>query len=68
VQNLFNTVNPGTPIGNLSSPFFGEPVASVAGFGGGGMGGGPGGIGGGSVGGGGSAGNRRIELQARLGF
>lgn len=53
VQNLMNHVNLGTPVGNLSSPLFGQSLASAGGFGG------PGG---------GSAANRRIELQARLAF
>jgi hypothetical protein len=39
VQNLLNHVNPGTPVGNLSSPFFGESLATAGGFGGGGSGG-----------------------------
>jgi hypothetical protein len=29
-RNLFNTVNPGLPVGNLSSPFFGQSI-SIAG-------------------------------------
>jgi len=56
-QNLLNHANPGLPIGNLSSPLFGQAVATAGSFG----------FGAGS-GGGGSAGNRRIELQARVGF
>jgi hypothetical protein len=53
-RNLLNHVNLGTPIGNLSSPLFGESNS---------LGGmmGPGG-------GGGAAGNRRLELQLRLSF
>lgn len=39
VQNLLNHVNAGTPVGNLSSPFFGESLATAGGFGGGGSGG-----------------------------
>ena len=56
-RNIFNHVNPGTPIGDLSSPNFGvsNSIAS-GGFGG------PGG------GGGGSANNRRIDLQLRFSF
>ncbi len=50
-QNLINHVNLSAPVGNLSSSFFGESLATVGGFGGGS-----------------AAGNRRIELQARLGF
>jgi hypothetical protein len=55
-QNLFNRVNLSPPIGNLSSPNFGESL-SVGGFFGG-------------FGGGGStgAGNRRIYAQVRLNF
>ncbi len=53
-NNLFNTVNLGTPIGNLSSSRFGQSTSTGGGFGG---------FGGG--GGGGSA-NRRIELSARF--
>ncbi|HKS08206.1 MAG TPA: carboxypeptidase regulatory-like domain-containing protein [Pyrinomonadaceae bacterium] len=56
-QNLLNHVNLGTPVGNLSSPSFGESVGlggSFGGFGGGG----------GSTG----AGNRRIYAQVRLNF
>jgi hypothetical protein len=56
-NNLTNRVNPGAPIGNLSSPSFGESLSSAGGFGRG-----PGG------GGGGSAGNRVIELQIRASF
>jgi hypothetical protein len=51
--NLFNHVNPGTPVGNLSSPSFGESLSSGGGFG---------------RGHGSSAGNRSIELQAHLSF
>lgn len=62
VSNLMNRTNPGTPVGNLSSPLFGRST-SLAGFF---MGFGPGGFGGG--GGGGEAGNRRIELSIRANF
>ena len=55
--NILNHANPGLPIGNLSSPLFGMSVATAGSFGFGT-----------GAGGGGSAGNRRIELQARLGF
>jgi hypothetical protein len=55
-QNLFNHVNPGPPVGNLSSPSFGQSLATAGGFG----------FGAGGAGGG--AGNRRIELLARVAF
>jgi hypothetical protein len=51
-----NHVNLGTPVGNLSSPSFGESVGLGGSFGGFG--------GGGSTG----AGNRRIYAQVRLNF
>jgi hypothetical protein len=57
-QNVLNHVNLSTPVGNLSSPSFGESLGlggSFGGFGGGG---------GGSTG----AGNRRIYAQVRLNF
>jgi hypothetical protein len=57
-QNLFNHVNLGPPVGNLSSPSFGESVGLAPSFGG--FGGG----GGGSTG----AGNRRIYAQVRFNF
>jgi hypothetical protein len=55
-QNLLNHVNLGTPVGNLSSPSFGESLSlgGLGNFGGGG----------GSTG----AGNRRIYAQVRLNF
>lgn len=56
--NILNTVNLSTPVGNLSSPSFGQSLAlgsSFGGFGGGG---------GGSAG----AGNRRISAQVRFSF
>ena len=56
-QNLLNHVNLATPVGNLSSPSFGESLALGGAFGG--FGGG-----GGSTG----AGNRRIYAQVRLNF
>ncbi|HEX8142922.1 MAG TPA: carboxypeptidase regulatory-like domain-containing protein [Pyrinomonadaceae bacterium] len=60
-QNIFNHTNLGPPVGNLSSPLFGESTGLAGGFGGfGGGGGGPGG----STG----AGNRRIQAQLRLTF
>ena len=59
VSNLLNRKNEGTPVGNLTSPKFGQST-NLAGFF---MGFGPGG-----AGGGGEAGNRRIELQIRANF
>ena len=56
-QNLLNRVNLGTPVGNLSSPNFGESLGLAGSFGG--FGGG-----GGSTG----AGNRRIYAQVRFNF
>jgi hypothetical protein len=56
VQNLFNTTNEGTPVGNLSSPRFGESLSTAGGFGFGGGGGNP------------AAGNRRIIGQVRFSF
>jgi hypothetical protein len=55
-QNLFNKTNEGTPVGNLSSPLFGESLSTAGGFGGGGGGGNP------------AAGNRRIIGQVRFSF
>lgn len=55
-QNLLNHVNLGTPVGNLSSPSFGESVNLGGAFGGFGA---PGSTG---------AGNRRIYAQVRLNF
>jgi len=55
IRNLFNRTNGGTPIGNLRSRFFGEPVSLAGGFGFGG-------------GGGGSAGNRRVEFEVEFSF
>jgi hypothetical protein len=57
-RNLFNHLNPGAPIGDLSSPRFGLSN-SIAGGGFGGPGGG---------GGAGSANNRRLDLQLRFSF
>jgi hypothetical protein len=56
-QNLLNHVNLSTPVGNLSSPNFGQSL---------GLGGAFGGFGGG--GGSSGAGNRRIYAQLRLNF
>lgn len=55
-QNILNHVNLSTPVGNLSSPRFGESLGLGGAFGGFG--------GGGSTG----AGNRRIYAQVRLNF
>jgi hypothetical protein len=54
VQNLLNHTNLGNPIGNLSSPLFGQSNTTSGGFG----------TGGGNQ----SAGNRRMEFQARFTF
>ena len=53
-NNLLNTVNLGTPIGNLVSSRFGQSTSTGGGFGGFGGGGGT------------SSANRKIELQARF--
>ena len=58
VQNLFNNPSLGPPVGNLSSPFFGQSIS-----GGGRFGAGRGGGGGGQ-----NAGSRRIDLQLRFTF
>lgn len=55
-NNLLNTVNLGTPVGNLASNRFGQSTSTAGGFGGFGPGGG----------GGSSAANRRVELQVRF--
>jgi len=55
-QNIFNRVNLGLPVGNLSSPSFGESLGLGGAFGGFGA---PGSTG---------AGNRRIYAQVRLNF
>lgn len=55
VQNLLNITNLSNPIGNLSSPRFGESFSTSGSFGFG-------------PGGSAAAGNRRIQLQVRLGF
>jgi hypothetical protein len=60
ISNLTNRVNEGQPVGNLTSTDFGQSK-NLAGFF---MGFGPGGGGGGGA----DAGNRRIELQARINF
>lgn len=55
VQNLLNRTNAGIPIGNLSSPLFGQSNSTAGRFGFGG-------------GGNQSAGNRRVELLLRFSF
>jgi len=62
-QNLFNHVNLSPPVGNLSSPFFGQSLSLNGGFGGFGPGGGGGGAGGSS-----GAGNRKVTAQVRFNF
>ena len=52
ITNLFNNVNFGTPVGNISSARFGQSTSTAGSFG--------------MFGGGGSSANRRIELQARF--
>ena len=58
-QNLLNRTNAAPPVGNLSSPFFGVPLALDPGlrF--------VGGVGGGSLS---AAANRRIDVQVRFSF
>jgi hypothetical protein len=51
--NIFNQTNLAAPVGNLSSPLFGQSVSTSGGFGGGANA---------------TAGNRRIEFTLRLGF
>jgi hypothetical protein len=51
-RNILNHVNPGAPVGNLSSPLFGQSTYLASGFG-------PGGS---------SANNRRLEFQVRFSF
>jgi hypothetical protein len=55
IRNLFNRTNKGTPVGNLSSQLFGQPVSIAGGFGFGG-------------GGGSQAGNRRVEFEVQFSF
>ena len=52
IQNLLNHTNLTNPIGNLSSPQFGQSLSSAGGFGGPGS----------------NAGNRRMQVQVRFGF
>jgi hypothetical protein len=54
VQNLFNHTNLGAPIGNLSSPLFGQPTAGAGRYGAGGRNQ--------------AAGNRRVDVQLRFTF
>jgi hypothetical protein len=54
--NLFNRVNPGAPVGNLSSSLFGQSNATSAAFGGFGPGGNS------------AAGNRQFEVGLRFSF
>jgi hypothetical protein len=54
IQNLLNSTNLGSPVGNLSSPFFGQSTSTRRGFGFGG--GGP------------DAGNRTVQAQIRFSF
>ncbi|HYR76793.1 MAG TPA: carboxypeptidase regulatory-like domain-containing protein [Pyrinomonadaceae bacterium] len=62
-QNILNHVNLGTPVGNLSSPNFGQSLGLAGIFGGfGGFGGGGGG------GGGTGSGNRKVYLNVRFNF
>ena len=58
-QNILNHANLRAPVGNLSSPFFGQSNATAGNFGG---------FGGGRGGGGTSAYNRLIELSVRFSF
>lgn len=69
ISNAFNHVNAASPVGNLSSPLFGQSTGLAGSFGGFGPGAGAGGgPGGGGVGAAADAGNRRIELQVRASF
>jgi hypothetical protein len=52
-RNLINHVNLAPPVGNLSSPSFGESTSTAGGFG---------------PFASGAAGNRKIEFQARFSF
>jgi hypothetical protein len=53
-QNLLNRTNLASPVGSLSSPFFGQSLSSLSGgFGGTGSA---------------AAGNRRIQLSLRFNF
>ena len=59
ISNLFNRVNFGTPVSNISSRNFGQFTSTGGGFGG--FGGGGGGFGGGAA-------NRRVDLTMRFSF
>ena len=52
VENLLNNTNPGSPVGNLSSPLFGQSTSSAGPYG---FGSNP-------------AGNRRVEIHIHLNF
>ncbi len=54
IRNMFNHTNGGTPVGNLSSPSFGQPVSLASGFG----------FGGGRQ----SGGNRRLRFELKFSF
>ena len=54
IRDLFNHTNGGSPVGNLSSQFFGEPVSLASGFG----------FGGGRQ----SGGNRRLRFEVQFSF
>lgn len=60
VRNLLNMVNPGAPVGTLSSPQFGQAQGIANGFGRFGNNG----FGNGSA----QSANRRVELQLRFTF
>jgi len=72
VRNIFNNVNFSTPVGNLTSPLFGESTGLSSGFGGGFGGAQTSGAGASAglpaAGGGAAAANRQIYLQATFGF
>jgi hypothetical protein len=59
IQNILNNANFGLPVGNLSSPLFGQSQSLAGGFGGFAGGGGSGSV---------NAGNRRISLNLRFNF
>ena len=59
IQNVLNNVNFGLPVGNLSSPLFGQSQSLAGGFGGFAGGGGSGSV---------NAGNRRISMNLRFNF
>jgi hypothetical protein len=63
-RNLLNTVNPGQPVGVLTSSLFGQAQSVAGGFGPGGGGPGGGGFGGGAS----QSANRRLQLQLRFSF